>query len=438
MKKVLIVTYYWPPAGGSGVQRFLYFTRYFREFGWEPTIYTMKNPDYPVVDEKLIKKVPFDIEVIKESGWEPFSIYRRITGKKKNEGLPNNLARTKGGFLHRLAVWIRGNFFIPDARVFWVKPSIKFLKNYLSNNHVDAIISTGPPHSTHLIAMELAEKFHLPWVADFRDPWTKISYYDSLGLTYLADKKHKALERKVLRKASRVTTVTKRWKQDLESLGERDVDFVPNGFEEGAVKITSTKKETKILNILYVGVLSDDRSPLNFWKAVGKVVDQNNYDFDLRIIFVGDIAEGVKRDLQNCGILSICEFKGYVNYTGLSEFYSLADLLLLVGIPGEKGVLPAKVFEYAQTKVPVFGIGEHGGEMGDLIHDLNLGCYVDFEDEKRIHSTLEKLFGLFEERRLIKYFSPDMKGLSEFSRKKLTGRLVELMESEMKKISEVS
>src|SRR5687768_9770887 len=174
-KKVLIITYYWPPSGGSGVQRWLKFVKYLRDYGWEPIVYTPSNPESPVNDDSLAKDIPSGITILKTEIREPYGLYKRFIGRKKDEKISAGFLteKKKPKFAERIAVWVRGNFFIPDARKWWIKPSISFLSDYLTKNKVDAIVSTGPPHSMHLIAMGVKKKTGIKWLADFRDPWTQ-------------------------------------------------------------------------------------------------------------------------------------------------------------------------------------------------------------------------------------------------------------------------
>ena len=180
MRRVLIITYYWPPSGGSGVQRWLKMSKYLPENGWQPVIYTADDAEYPVEDKSLEKDVAPETEVIRRPIVEPYSFYKKFLGIKKGEkvkaGFINEGAK-KTGWKESLSVWLRGNLFIPDARCWWIKPSVRYLKKYLKEHPVDAMISTGPPHSMHLIARALHKKFNIPWVADFRDPWTDIDFY---------------------------------------------------------------------------------------------------------------------------------------------------------------------------------------------------------------------------------------------------------------------
>ena len=210
MKKVLIITYYWPPSGGAGVQRWLKFVKYLRGFGWEPIVYTPENPEAPATDESLLKDIPDNLTVLRTRIWEPYSLYKNFIGQKKGETINAGFLseKKKPGIAEKISVWIRGNWFIPDARKFWIKPSIIFLSQYLKNNPVHAVVSTGPPHSMHLIALGLKKQLHLPWLADFRDPWTNIDFYDKLMLTKFSNEKHKRMELEVLKNADKVVVVS--------------------------------------------------------------------------------------------------------------------------------------------------------------------------------------------------------------------------------------
>jgi hypothetical protein len=198
MKKVLVITYYWPPSGGAGVQRWLKFVKYLPSLGWEPIIYTVENGEYPVLDDSLVNDLPSNIKVLKTKIWEPYIFYKRFTGRKKNDkinsGFLNNKKKNK--ILESISVWIRGNLFIPDARKFWIKPSVNYLNNFIKDNPVDFIISSGPPHSTHLIALGIQKLNKIPWLADFRDPWTNIDFYKDLKLSKWADSKHKKIRKR--------------------------------------------------------------------------------------------------------------------------------------------------------------------------------------------------------------------------------------------------
>ncbi|MBQ3521911.1 MAG: glycosyl transferase family 1, partial [Bacteroidales bacterium] len=203
MKKVLIITYYWPPSGGSGVQRWLKFAKYLPQYGWEPVVYTPENPEANSIDEALLKDVGPQTTVIKRKIVEPYGFYKALSGKKGSQIKANlvSSSNNKKSFVQRLSLFIRGNLFIPDPRILWVAPSVRFLKKYLKENPVDAIVSTGPPHSMHLIAKKLSKSTDIPWLADFRDPWTGIFYFKHLGLSKFAYRRHRKLEQSVLNNA---------------------------------------------------------------------------------------------------------------------------------------------------------------------------------------------------------------------------------------------
>ena len=244
MKRVLIIAYYWPPAGGSGVQRWVKFSKYLPSQGWQPVIYTPLNPEITSVDETLLADIPAEAEVIKTKIIEPYSAYRMIMGSKQStdmKTLMSSKTAATGGEVNpinndgklslkkRLSLFIRGNFFIPDPRVWWVRGSVKFLKQYLREHPVDVIVTTGPPHSMHLIGRGLAKETGLPWIPDFRDPWTKIFYYKHLHLTGWADRKHHRLEQAVLDEATAVLTVTPAVQTDYQARTSTPVAMITNG-----------------------------------------------------------------------------------------------------------------------------------------------------------------------------------------------------------------
>ncbi|MFZ1686280.1 MAG: glycosyltransferase, partial [Flavobacteriales bacterium] len=234
MKRVLIITYYWPPNGGAGVQRWLKMAKYLPQYGWQPVVYTPSNPEVIVPDTTLERELPPEVEVVKRPITEPYSLYKRLTGRKADEkvhlGFLNE--KKKKGWREDVAVWIRGNAFVPDARVWWVRPSVKFLAEYLRAHRVDAIVSTGPPHSMHLIALGLKKRFpDLRWIADWRDPWTTIDFYHQLKLTAWADRKHHRLERTVIRTADLNVAVGWTMAEELKSLGAKRTEVITNGFD---------------------------------------------------------------------------------------------------------------------------------------------------------------------------------------------------------------
>src|SRR5574344_1022978 len=266
MKKVLIITYYWPPAGGSGVQRWLKFTKYLPQYGWEPVIYTPENPELNSVDTELEKEVPQSVQIIRKKIVEPYALYKALTGKKGNNKIQANIiADNSGSSMQKLSVFIRGNLFIPDPRCWWIRPSVRFLKNYLKQHPVDAIISTGPPHSMHLIAQKVSKATGIKWIADFRDPWTQIFYFKHLNLSSLAQNKHRRLELSVLKEADSVVVVSPQMKRDFETLSGREIELVTNGYDSADFEATATEVQMPLAPgkfcLVHTGLMPQNGNP---------------------------------------------------------------------------------------------------------------------------------------------------------------------------------
>ena len=313
MKKVLIITYYWPPGGGAGVQRWLKFVKYLRQFGWEPIVYTALNGEMPVVDNSLEKDVPHGVRVIREPIWEPYSIYKKFIGRKKGEKINASFLNEnkKGGIAEKISVWIRGNFFIPDARKFWVKPSVKKLLQLIRTEEIGYVISSGPPHSMHLIALALKREIAgLRWVADFRDPWTNIDFYEKLMLTQRADRLHHRLEREVLLNADLVISVGETMSRELADIyrdagGTEAGKFrvITNGYDDDDIERGDLIRDSKF-SIAHVGTLVKDRNPAVLWKVLSRLVKTNlRFREKLEIKLVGKVDFFVKEEIRRHGLV---------------------------------------------------------------------------------------------------------------------------------------
>jgi hypothetical protein len=247
------------------------------EFGWKPVIYTPENPSYPLLDESLMKDVPKDLEIVKTKIWEPYQLAEKLNKSNKKFKAGQFDVGKNQSWKSKLSIWVRGNFFIPDARVFWVKPSVKFLEQYLKENQIEVVVTSGPPHSLHLIGLNLKKKLpNLKWIADFRDPWTEISYYKHLKLTKSSDQKHRQLESEVFRNAD-ITLATSY--TDAENFRKNGANAlcITNGFDESdsntqTLKFSNT--QTKF-TLSYIGVLEQLRNPENLWKALNDLVTEN-------------------------------------------------------------------------------------------------------------------------------------------------------------------
>ncbi len=396
-KKVLIITYYWPPTGGAGVQRWLKFSKYFKQFGWEPVIYTPSNPDFPINDETLLKDIPENTTVLRTAITEPYDMYRKIMGKKKTETVNQGFLSEgkENKMLQSLMIWVRGNFFIPDARKFWIKPSIAYLSDYIQKNNIDAVISTGPPHSMHLIALGLKLKHGIPWIADFRDPWTQIDFYDQLKLSTMADKKHKKLEKSVLVNASKVVTVSKSWGKDLEALGGREVNVITNGFDEDDFPVAAESSLLPGFLMHHIGALNKDRNPHILWKVLGEICKENEeFKKELKLKFTGKTDAAVFEGLKLNDLMENAEKTDYMAHSEVVKLLLRSPVLLLPlnDTPNVSGIVPGKLFEYLAAKRPIFSIGDLNGDTAAIINETKAGTMVGFKDYEGTKAAVLALY----------------------------------------------
>lgn len=371
MKRVLIISYYWPPNGGAGVYRWLKMSKYLPEFGWQPVVYTPENPEVVADDPGLLKDVGAEVEVVKRPITEPFSLYKRFTGRAQSERVQTAFLSEKraGGWKEDLALWVRSNFFIPDARVWWVEPSIRYLKEYVKQQPVDAIISTGPPHSMHLIARGLKRATGLPWIADFRDPWTGIDFYGQLSLTSWADRKHHRLERDVLTTADRVVTVSWSWAKDLQALGAKNVEVITNGFDSADVPKDPVAVDDRF-SLVHIGSMSATRDLPGLWKALAAIGEEDpvfRERFVLR--FVGPVDHSVVESAMAAGLGGHIERMGRVSHAvAMHEMLRARVLLLPINdTPNSAGILPGKLYEYLSVGRPILAIGPSTGDVARVL-----------------------------------------------------------------------
>ncbi|PKP45127.1 MAG: glycosyl transferase family 1, partial [Bacteroidetes bacterium HGW-Bacteroidetes-12] len=342
MKKALIITYYWPPAGGSGVQRWLKFVKYFRDFGIEPIIYTVENPNYPIMDDSLFKDIPNEIKILKQPIWEPNNLFA-FFGKKKTESA--GFLNPNPTFFGKILQYIRANYFIPDARKFWVKPSTKYLKQYLKSNSIDIIITTGPPHSMHLIGLNLKKELNIKWLADFRDPWTEIDYFQQLPLTKKAIKKHHFLEKEVLKNADAVLVVGKTMREKFSKFNN-NVVTATNGFD-GKISVTSSELDTKF-TVTHVGLMNADRNPQMLWEVLSEIVAENKeFAADIELKLIGKTDASVIVAIIKYRLSKNVKVIDYVTHDKVVEFQKKSQVLLLIvnNVPSAKGIITGKIFE---------------------------------------------------------------------------------------------
>ena len=424
-KKVLIITYYWPPSGGAGVQRWLKFVKYLEEFGWEAIIYTPENPHYPVVDYTLKKDIPNTLEVIKRPIWEPYQLFKKFMGMGKNQKVQHGFIQEgkSSSWKQKLSIWIRGNLFIPDARKFWIKPSIKFLQSYLDINPVDVMVSTGPPHSMHLIANGIRKSKDIPWIADFRDPWTDIDFYGQLMLTRWADRKHKRLEAAVLKNADLVITIGWNCAKGLLSKGAKDICVITNGFDEDDFKSEETSHSlSDFFEIVHVGTMNKDRNPVELWKVLRQLIDEKEeFKKLLRIKLIGKLDYAVIQVLDQYKLNDYVETVEYITHDEIPKHLRSAQILLLAlnRSPNVEGIITGKLFEYLAAKRPILCIGSSSGDAAKIIGEARAGISINFDDTNTLKKELLNYFDLFKSNKL----HLQQVDISEFSRKELTRKL---------------
>ena len=401
MKKVLVITYYWPPSGGSGVQRWLKTSKYLPQSGWEPVIYTPENPDVNSVDESLLKDVSADLRVIKRKIREPYAAYKFLTGKKKGEHLQANIVSSeKKGFVQKLSAHIRANWFIPDPRCWWIGPSVKYLSKLIEGGErFDAVISTGPPHSMHLIAREIHKVFNIPWIADFRDPWTRIFYFKHLGLSAKSLRKHKELERSVIAEADCVTVVSSQMKTefsqgDFETFRDK-VEIIPNGYDpEDFDSVEKAPDAEGKLVIAHTGLMPESANPDKLWKVLG---DMAKSDKDLKeklmVVTMGQTDGSVKKDIAENGLSDNFKDLGYVPHAQSVAWQKRADILLLPLRKEEesKAILTGKFFEYLASGNNILAFGPTDGDLARSLKETGSGIICEFDDENSIKEAFVKL-----------------------------------------------
>ena len=420
MKKVLIITYYWPPAGGSGVQRWLKFTKYLPKYDWKPIVYTPENPYFEVKDEALLSDIHSDVEVWKNPIWEPYTLKDKLFGKgseSQSAGVISNKKTLKNKVLN----WLRGNIFIPDPKVYWVKPSIKILLKKIKKEGIKYIITTGPPHSMHLIALGLKKEMpSLKWIADFRDPWSELDLLDEFHLSNNSRKKHKNFEKEVLQTADLTLTVSETWVKDLKKLGGSRVELITNGYDAADFEL-KTKTNDKFI-IGHYGLLNHLRNPKNLWKALANLCDENTeFNDKLEIHLSGNIDVEVLGEIESyTQLINKVKQLGYITHNQVLDQYNEADLLLLLLFNSKSGVgnYPGKIFEYFAAQKPILAFGPDRSDTQSLISVSQAGSYFTYEEQNIENEILNFFNGRS------KIFSSD---ISRFSRDKLAFELSDLL-----------
>ena len=434
MKRVLIITYYWPPTGGSGVQRWVKFAKYLPSEGWQPVIYTPENPEQLAVDHSLEKEIPSEAEIIKTHITEPYELYKKFlhkSGHSKEVVEVNPVNAQNKSLAQKAAMWIRGNFFRPDPRCLWIGPSVRYLKKYLEENPVDLIVSTGPPQSMHMIGLKLAKETGLPWIADFRDPWTKIFYFKHLSMTRATEKWHHRMERKVLDNATAVVAVSPLVQQEFQAMTQTPVELITNGYDECDFPHGKDKGAEggpdKDFVITHTGLFAADGNPTVLWDVLSeKCAKDEDFRKHLKIKLVGKTDIQIIKSLEDAGLKANLIDMGYQPHNIAIEEQRTASLLILPlrKEPEYKAVLPGKLFEYLASWRPVLGIGQPDGAMSMILNTTKTGVVLDWNDKNSIGRFIDLCWS----NHLKGNLTVDDADISQFTRRNLTRRMAELFE----------
>ncbi len=423
-KKLLIITYYWPPAGGPGVQRWLKFVKYLPDFNIQPIVYIPENPTYPIIDIGLESDVSEKAIILKNKILEPYGLAKMFSKnktKKISSGIIPN--QKKQSFLEKTLLWVRGNLFIPDARFLWVKPSVKYLKKYIEENNIDTIVTSGPPHSLHLIGLELKKELNVKWFADFRDPWTTIGYHKALKLSSYAEKKHKALEAAVLTSADTIIVTSKTTKTEFEAITSKPIEVITNGYDvEKIEKQTLDDKFT----LAHIGSFLSERNPKILWQALQELVAENaDFKNDFRLKLIGATSQEVLDTISEFKLNAYVLNLGYVSHQEAVEHQRKSQVLLLIEINSSatKSIIPGKLFEYMVSERPIIAIGPEGSDFAEIITSSNTGVFFTYDEKEQLKALLLKYYQEYQNQNL----KVHAVGLQEYSRKNLTEHLAKIL-----------
>ena len=424
MKKALIIAYYWPPAGGPGVQRWLKFVKYLPNFNVEPIVYVPENPNYPIIDETLLDEIPNNITILRQPIKEPYKLAGFLS-KKESKRISKGIIHQpkRQSLVEKLLLYIRGNFFIPDARKNWVKPSVEYLSKYIQENNIETIITTGPPHSLHLIGMQLKQKLGVKWLADFRDPWTTIGYHNQLKLSKKSATKHKQLEKEVLLNADEIITTSFTTSKEFQNIVNKHVITITNGYDDQ--KKSSVELDKKF-TCSHIGSLLSQRNPEVLWKVFQELINENeDFKNNFQLNLIGVVSEDVLNSIYKYQLKEYVNLIGYVSHQDAVNYQKQSQVLLLIEIDSEdtKCIIPGKLFEYMVSERPIIAIGPLEADVEAIIKQTNTGNYFTYNDYESLKNLFLNHFKAFKDGNL--HTQPI--GLQKYHRKQLTKQLSELI-----------
>ena len=424
-EKVLIITYYWPPSGGAGVQRWLKFTKYLPENGYDPIVFTPENPSFDLVDESLVKDVSPKVDVLKFPIWEPYQLFKKLTGTKEvKQG--QILEEGKKSLVKQFSIWLRGNLFMPDPRVFWVKPSVNYLAGIIESNGIKKVITTGPPHSVHLIGLKLKMRHpSLTWLADFRDPWTEWDIMRQFSIMPFRWKKHQKLEQQVLKVSDAVLATGKTAAADFKRLGARRAYAITNGFDEADIPETKTSRSAKF-TLAHVGMVNENRNPIRLFQALEELLSEGEITDQIAIEFTGILSPLVLEEIDKYPkVKKMVSLKDSVPHKEVSEVYAKSDVLLLFQTDSKEAhsQLPGKLFEYLAARKPVLALGAEESDVAEILRNTNAGKMMAYQDKAAIKAFIIEEYQAWKRQESNWKFE----NIDQFSRRKLTQELSSIL-----------
>ncbi|MBL0310660.1 MAG: glycosyltransferase family 4 protein [Bacteroidetes bacterium] len=425
-KKVLIFTYYWPPSGGIAVQRFLKFSKYLPQFGWEPIIITVKNGSYPYFDESLEKEVPPDLRVYKTKTFEPFLLYNLLKGKQ-GKSLPTVEVGSQGNktSFQKISEFIRANYFIPDARKGWIPYAVKQAEEVLKNEKIAAIITTGPPHSTHLIGLQLKKKFGVKWLADFRDPWTGIIQNQMLPRTASTIAKDESLESEVLQSADTVTVISEGMKEKFEDR-TRSLQVIYNGYDDERFSSPSQAlPNEKGFLFTYTGNFLASQNVPQLWDALAELKSECP---ELKLLLIGRVDKEVQKSIEKAEIKDLVVYKDFMPHSEVVSYmwHSSLLLFLLANVEDNKLLMTGKVFEYLPTGTELMGIGPVDGSAQDVMKTANRNSIIDYSDKESMKQRIQSAYHYWNQHGKAGKHSGDE--YKQFAASNITRQLARLLE----------
>ena len=387
-RRVLLIAYYVPPAGGPATQRILQFIEHLPATGWDVEVLTVREGAYPNRDPSLLEAVPGSVTIHRTPSFDPIALYARLKGDDEDDIPAGSLGEDESSVLETAARWIRANFFIPDARIGWWPFAVWRGRTLLESGRYDALLSSGAPHSVHLIGRSLHRATGTPWIADLHDPWTDISYYDEFPHTRWAERLDAHFERSVLAEASAVTTVSPSWAELFAGKAENRYAVVENGFDPNDFESVQPAPADDFV-LAHVGKLYASRNPAALWRALAALRDEGKIP-ELRVHLTGSVDPEVRRSIERHGLSPIVTIDGFVPHEEALRRMARSTLLLLVieQFVQANGMITSKLYEYLASGRPVLGVGPSGGDADALLREHGAGAVVDWGDVERMKEVI--------------------------------------------------